>query len=164
MSNVYVSKFVRVARSTDRSQIAKNEAQAQASLVNAASRQRKLRLEEMAADDKHEMHKIKAARESIKLEQEAKAYWESLSDEEKAALSAEIEKEKEVALEAYKDKAENTSASERLELKRRSRQNKTEAFGDKMLNAFKLILTIIGVAFLVMCAFFMIQGFFKTVF
>ena len=164
MSYSSVNKFVRVSRATDGSQIAKNEAQAQAALINAAARQKKMRLEEISASDKHEMHNLKAARESIKLEQEAKAYWDSLSVEEKAALSAEIEKEKEVQLEAFKNKAENVTAAERLELKRRSRKNKAEALGDKMSSAFKLMITIIGVSFLAMIAIIMIQSFFKAMF
>lgn len=159
MSYNTMNKFVRVSRATDRSQINKNEAQAQAALSNAAVAQGKLRIAQQAADDKHEMHSLKAARESIKLEQEAKAYWDSLSTEEKAALSAEIEKEKELQLEAYKNKAENASAAERIELKKRYRKNKIENLKDKMVTSIELIITIIVILFLVFCIFAFISGF-----
>ena len=72
MSFQGVNKHVVVKRPTDETQNYKNIAQAEAALSNAAVAQGRLKLAQLAAEDKHEMHKTKYARESIKLEQEAK--------------------------------------------------------------------------------------------
>ena len=134
MSYHFVSKneMVSVRKRTDGTQNYKNVAQGQAALKNAQVNEEKLKLAQLASEDKHEMHKAKFARESIKLEQEAKEYWNNLSDEEKKQIAGQMFVENQAQLRAYRDKNDIITDREKMNLKWQGLKFKSASFGEKV--------------------------------
>ena len=98
----------------DASQNYKNMAQGQAALMNAETNKEKLKLAQLAAADKHELNKVKFARESFKLEQEATDYWNSLSEKDRQRIAGQFYIENQAQLAAYALQTENQDAKEKL--------------------------------------------------
>ncbi len=157
-----VAKTVSVRKRTDGSQNYKNVAQAEAILSNAEVNKEKLKLAQLSAEDKHEMHKTKFARESIKLEQEAKEYWNSLSEEEKKQIAGQMFVENQAQLRAYRDKNDVILDKELMNLKWSGREYRNSQIHDKLSNVVRIVLTVMLVTFLCMVFVMMVAGFMKT--
>ena len=69
-------------------------------------------------DDKHALNKVKYARESFRFEQEAKKYWDSLSEEERKKIAAQVYMENHADLVAFANKAEEEASREKIKQKR----------------------------------------------
>ena len=70
------------------------------------------------AEDRHKMNKVKYARESLRLEQEAKAYWDSLSEAEKKKIAGQLYVENKADMVALANKTEEEINSIKIRQKR----------------------------------------------
>ena len=70
------------------------------------------------AKDRHKMNKVKYARESLQLEREAKAYWDSLSETEKKKIAGQLYMENKADMVALANKTEEEINSIKIRQKR----------------------------------------------
>lgn len=156
-----VSKRVYVRKATDGTQNYKNVAQGDAALSNAYVAREKLKLAQLSTADKHELNKLKFARESIKLEQEAKEYWNSLSDEDRQRIAGQMFVENQVQLQAYQDRAEDAKKISELNRAKQAIEVKTFDFEEKLWRIF-IVFAII--CFVLPMAVAFVVGFFYSLF
>ena len=70
------------------------------------------------AEDRHNMNRLKYARESLRFEQEAKAYWDSLSEAEKKKIAGQLYVENKADMVALANKTEEEINSIKIRQKR----------------------------------------------